>query len=91
MIVTESLTIQDEVAGLIVATLNLDLQPAEIAPQEPLFGDEGLGLDSIDALELALAISQKYGIEIRSDDDENHKIFATLAALSRFVECNKKS
>lgn len=89
-VVSEPSSIQDEVADLIVTTLNLDLGKDEIVPQEPLFGDDGLGLDSIDALELALVISQKYGIEIRADDEENQKIFESLAALSRFIECNRK-
>ena len=89
-VVSEPSSIQDEVADLIVTTSNLDLGKDEIVPQEPLFGDDGLGLDSIDALELALVISQKYGIEIRADDEENQKIFESLAALSRFIECNRK-
>ena len=88
-VVSEPSSIQDEVADLIVTTLNLELGKDEIVPEEPLFGDDGLGLDSIDALELALAISQRYGIEIRADDEENQRIFESLAALSRFIECNR--
>lgn len=74
-----------EVARLLVETLHLeDIQPEGIAPEEPLFG-EGLGLDSIDALELALAISKTYGFQLRSEDKENRRIFASLRALSEHV------
>jgi acyl carrier protein len=68
-------------AELIVATLRLEMNPNEIVPDEPLFGG-GLGLDSIDALELALAVSRAHGIELRSDDERNFRIFASLASLS---------
>jgi len=76
-----------EVASLLVETLNLeDVNPAEIDPDAPLFG-EGLGLDSIDALELALAVSTAYGVQLRSDDTENNtRIFASLRALSAHIE-----
>ncbi len=74
-----------EVARLLVNTLHLDdLQPEEIAPEEPLFG-EGLGLDSIDALELALAIHKVYGIQLRAEDNQNQRVFASLRALSRHI------
>ncbi len=75
-----------ELAQLLVDSLNLDgVDPAEIDPEARLFG-EGLGLDSIDALELALAISKKYGFQLRSDSDENRRIFASLRALSAHIE-----
>ena len=64
MTARQSATSEQEVAQLIVATLNLDIAPQDIAAEAPLFG-EGLGLDSIDALELALAISRAYGLELR--------------------------
>lgn len=74
-----------EVARLLVETLHLeDLQAEDIQPEEPLFG-EGLGLDSIDALELALAISKAYGFQLRSEDKENRRIFASLRALSEHI------
>ena len=76
--------IEAEVATLIVETLQLEDAPASIAPQQPLF-NQGLGLDSIDALELSLALSKRYGIELRSDDDRNGEIFANLRSLSRHV------
>lgn len=77
---------ESEIAQLIIDTLNLeDVTADEIEPEQPLFR-EGLGLDSIDALELALALSQRYGCQLRSDDVENVRIFASLRALSAYVE-----
>lgn len=79
---------EQALAMLIVASLQLE-QPADaIAPGAPLF-NEGLGLDSIDALELALAISRAYGFELRSDDERNQRIFASLRSLSAHVEANR--
>lgn len=80
---------QREVADMIVSSLNLELGPDEIVPEQPLF-QEGLGLDSIDALELALEISQRYGIELRSDDKDNPHIFASLGALTEHIEKNRR-
>lgn len=78
--------LEREVAALIVDSLNLDdVSVDEIDPEQPLFRD-GLGLDSIDALELALAISKRYGFQLKSDDNENQQIFASLRALSRHIE-----
>jgi acyl carrier protein len=77
-----------EVAELIVRTLNLEQPATAIEPDEPLFG-EGLGLDSIDALELALAISQTYGFELKSDDGRNRSIFASLRNLAAHIEANR--
>ena len=75
-----------ELAQLLVESLNLEgVDAAGIDPDTPLF-NEGLGLDSIDALELALAISKKYGFQLRSDNDANRRIFASLRALSAHVE-----
>ena len=74
-----------EIAELIVETLVLeDVRADEIDPGAPLFGD-GLGLDSIDALEIAFAIAQRYGFKLRSDDENNGEIFASLDALARHV------
>ncbi len=74
-----------EVSRLLVETLHLeDIRPEDIAPEAPLFG-EGLGLDSIDALELALAISKTYGFQLRSEDKANPRIFASLRALSEHI------
>lgn len=78
-----------EVAHTIVDALNLDdVRAEDIDPEEPLFRD-GLGLDSIDALEIALAISMKYGFQIRSDDNDTSRIFASLRSLSQHVEENR--
>jgi acyl carrier protein len=78
-----------EIAQLIIDTLGLeDIEANEIDPQEPLF-NEGLGLDSIDALELALAISKKYGFQLRSDDENNAQIFSSLRALTEHIEKNR--
>ncbi len=77
--------LESEVSRLIVETLNLqNVRAEEIDPDAPLFG-EGLGLDSIDALELALAISRNYGFQLRSDDAEKMRIFASLRALSEHI------
>jgi acyl carrier protein len=75
-----------ELAELLIEALNLeDIEPGSIDPAAPLFGD-GLGLDSIDALELALAISKKYGFQLRSDNADNKRIFGSLGALSAHVQ-----
>jgi acyl carrier protein len=74
-----------KLADLIVVTLQLETPAEAIEPTAPLFG-EGLGLDSIDALEMALAISKAYGIELRSDDEQNNRIFASLRSLSAHIE-----
>ena len=74
-----------EVAQMIVTALNLEnVDPASVDPQAPLFGT-GLGLDSIDALEIALEISKRYGFQLRSDDEDNRRIFASLSALSAHI------
>ena len=78
-----------ELAQLLVESLNLEgISPEGIDPEAPLFGD-GLGLDSIDALELALAISKRYGFQLRSDSDENRRIFGSLRALGEHVQANR--
>ena len=82
--------LEAEVAALIVSSLQLEVAPEEIEPDAPLFG-EGLGLDSIDALEIALAVSRRYGFQLRSDDERNGRIFASLRALSAHIEKNRAS
>ena len=77
---------EKEVANLIVESLNLeDVEPNDIDPVAPLFGD-GLALDSIDALELALAIMQKYSVQLKSDDADVKEVFGSLRSLSAFIE-----
>ena len=78
-----------EVANMIIETLVLeDITADDIDPKAPLFGD-GLGLDSIDALELSFAIAQRYGVKLRSDDEHNQKIFSSLETLSRHIGENR--
>lgn len=78
-----------EVADLIITTLRLeDLTAVDIDPEAPLFGD-GLGLDSIDALEIALAISRAYGFQVRSDDGGNRRIFSSLRALASHIQSHR--
>ena len=80
---------QAEMAELLVEALNLEDTPADsIAPDTALFG-EGLGLDSIDALEIALAISQKYGVQMQAEDGAVQDAFATLGSLTDFVQRNR--
>ena len=73
-----------EVAEIIVTALNLEMSPAEIEPDAPLFGDD-LGLDSIDILEIALVISKRYGIQLRADSEDNSSIFRSLRSLTEHV------
>jgi acyl carrier protein len=82
--------LQREVAGLLVEALNLDTDPAAIDPQAPLYG-EGLGLDSIDILEVALVVSQRYGFQLRSDDEDNVRIFKSLASLADHIAAHRQS
>lgn len=74
-----------ELAHLIVATLNLEVAAEEIDPGAPLYS-EGLGLDSIDMLEIALVVSQRFGVKLRADDENNIQIFGSLRSLSRFIQ-----
>lgn len=77
-----------EIANLIVSTIDLEVEADRIDPEAPLFYD-GLGLDSIDALEIAMEISRKYGFELRSDDEKNGNIFASLRNLTKHVLENR--
>ena len=77
---------EQELAELLIESLNLEgVAAADIDPEAPLFGT-GLGLDSIDALELALAISKRYGFQLKSDNEENRRAFASLRALSTHIQ-----
>ena len=73
-----------EIAGLIVSALNLEVAAAEIDPAAPLY-KEGLGLDSIDILEVALVVSKRYGFKLKEDDQDNVKIFRSLNTLAAHV------
>ena len=79
---------ETEIAQLLVTTLNLKMEPVDIPPLDPLFG-EGLGLDSIDALEIALVIHQNYGYKLRSDDPDNTTIFSSLRSLCEAIQKNR--
>jgi acyl carrier protein len=83
-----SSALEQDVAKLIVQTLKLKVDPASVQPEAALFG-EGLGLDSIDALELSLAISQTYGYQLKSSDPEIKAIFSSLRALAHAIEKNR--
>jgi len=74
-----------ELARTIAEVTNLDLPPERVDPLAPIFGDQGLGLDSIDLLEVALVISQRYGFSLRSDDPDNQRIFASLRNLAAHI------
>jgi acyl carrier protein len=77
-----------EVADMIVAALNLEITGAEIQPDERLFG-EGLGLDSIDILEVALVVSKHYGFQLRADDEDNVRIFTSLRSLTSHIATHR--
>ena len=74
-----------ELAELIVVALNLETTADEIDPAAPLYR-EGLGLDSIDILEIALTVSKRYGLQLRSDDSDNARIFGSLRSLNQYVQ-----
>lgn len=81
----------NEVARLIIAALNLeDMTPDMIDPDAPLF-KEGLGLDSIDALELALVVSERYGVKLSSEDPDLTKVLGSLRNLSNHIHANRSA
>jgi acyl carrier protein len=87
---TYDLELQSEVAALIVEALNLDIAADKIDPDDPLYGD-GLGLDSIDVLEVALVVSKRYGLQLRADNDDNHRIFTSLRSLTEFISTQRST
>lgn len=80
----------DELAQLITEGLNLDIPPNEIDADAPLFG-QGLGLDSIDILEIAMLISKRYGFALRSDDTDNTRIFSSLRHLATHIAAHRRT
>ncbi len=76
--------LEAEVIALLISALNLEVSPSEVTADTPLYGD-GLGLDSIDILEIALAVSKRYGFQMRSDDPRNVESFASIRALSLYI------
>jgi acyl carrier protein len=83
-----NLTLEAEVAAMIVAELNLEVSAEAIRPEDPLYGD-GLGLDSIDILEIALVITKNYGIQMKADSPDNFQIFSSLRSLSAYIDQNR--
>lgn len=80
--------LENEIKALIIEALNLeDMTPEEIETDAPLFG-EGLGLDSIDALELGLAVKKRYGVNLSGETEEVRKHFSSVAALAAFIREN---
>ncbi|MGH8269698.1 MAG: phosphopantetheine-binding protein [Steroidobacteraceae bacterium] len=84
----DSQALARELAGLIVQALNLELSAADIDPDAPLYG-EGLGLDSIDILEIALVVSKRYGMQLRADSAENEQIFRSLRRLAEYITAHR--
>ena len=82
-------TLEQDIKELIISSLALeDISPEEINPTEPLFV-KGLGLDSIDALELGLALQRKYGVSVSSDSEETRRHFGSVRALAAFVTAQR--
>ncbi|MDR7380197.1 acyl carrier protein [Rhodoferax ferrireducens] len=77
-----------EVAELLVSALNLEMKAADVDADAPLFGD-GLGLDSIDILELSLAVSKQYGLQLHADHEDNARIFSSLRALANHIAAQR--
>lgn len=85
---TDVASVRRELSTLITEALNLEVAPGDIDPAAPLYR-EGLGLDSIDILEIALVVARQYGIQLKADSEENHVIFSSLNALSEFVAAQR--
>jgi acyl carrier protein len=79
---------EGDLARLIVKTLNPEVQPSEIDPEAALYG-EGLGLDSIDILEIAVAVSKEFGVTLRADDKNNRQIFSSLRNLNGYTHLHR--
>lgn len=84
----DTLALERELAHLIVQGLNLPIKPEDIDPQAPLYGS-GLGLDSIDILEIALLVSKQYGIQLRAENQENERIFRSLRHFAHYVAAQR--
>jgi acyl carrier protein len=79
---------ESDLAHLIVRTLNLEVEAVDIDPEAPLYGD-GLGLDSIDMLEIALAVSKEFGVKLRADDKNNKQVFSSLRSLNGYIQLHR--
>lgn len=80
--------LQLEIAELMIESLNLDVTADKITADAPLYGD-GLGLDSIDVLEIALVVSKRYGVTLRADSADNQRIFSSLRSLADYIAANR--
>jgi len=83
------IALEREVAVMIVDALNLETKPEEIQAEDALYGEEGLGLDSIDILEVALVVSKRYGFQLKADSEDNFRIFASLRSLTQYIAENR--
>jgi len=82
--------LKKQLKTIIIEELNLEeIEPREIRDNDPLFGDEGLGLDSLDAVELVVLVQKHFGIEIR-DMDEGREALASIASLADFIVRRKQ-
>jgi len=86
--VSSDADLQREVAELMIECLNLEIAAAQMDPDAPLYGD-GLGLDSIDVLEVALVVSKRYGLQLRADSADNQHIFNSLRSLSDYIAAQR--
>ena len=86
--VSSTADLQREVAELMIECLNLEVTADQITPDAPLYGD-GLGLDSIDVLEVSLVVSKRYGLQLRSDSAGNRHIFSSLRSLSDYIAAQR--
>ena len=86
--VTSTAELQREVAELMIECLNLEVTADQVTPDAPLYGD-GLGLDSIDVLEVALVVSKRYGLQLRADSADNQHIFSSLRTLSDYIAAQR--
>lgn len=86
--VSSNAELQREVAELMIECLNLEIKAEQIEPDAPLYGD-GLGLDSIDVLEVALVVSKRYGMQLRADSADNKHTFSSLRSLSDHIAAQR--
>ena len=86
--VSSTTELQREVAELMIEALNLEVSADQITADAPLYG-EGLGLDSIDVLEVALVVSKRYGVQLRADSADNQHIFSSLRTLSDYIAAQR--
>jgi acyl carrier protein len=88
--VNKAVVAEFEIAEIIVSIGSLEIAPQDMDPDQPIFGD-GLGLDSIDALELAFRVEQRYGVIIRADSEDVHEIFGSLRSLTDYINRKRQT